>query len=402
MRKEYDTEDAVLLPAGVSGKSLTCVRSLGSKGVRTIVASSKRSVPAAASRYCDEHVTVPSAYQDLLAYKEAILALASRENVRTIIPSREVDAFVLSRYRSSFADHVEPIWPPMETLRKVQDCLLVPDVAAAADVPIPETVSFDDVEDWQRERIVKPRYALLTGAYVDSLSARECNGRLSPIHPTPGVEPDRDEVLSAMDGHVPIVQSYTPIEHEYSFRALYDHGEPVLTSLRRQIRGQTYAGGASVYRELVEIPELSALGRRVLDELDWHGLATVQFIENADTGEYELLEVNPRTWTSIPTDVRAGADYPYAFYLLATGQADEIDTDHEIGFGTHLLFGELQYLKSVAFDDYPNAPRPALSEAVSAVLRSTYEHPHFDYLVADDAAPFVRGVLNVLEERVSS
>jgi len=56
----------------------------------------------------------------------------------------------------------------------------------------------------------------------------------------------------------------------------------------------------SVYRDLVEDDRIETLGRRLLDHLDWHGLATVQFIKSAETGDYWLLEVNPRTWTSIP------------------------------------------------------------------------------------------------------
>ncbi|MFC7095834.1 ATP-grasp domain-containing protein [Halobaculum marinum] len=395
-------ERTVLIPAGVSAKSLTCVRSLGSKGVRTVVASSDPAVPASASKYCDEHVLTPSPYEDLIAYKETLVALASREAVRAIIPSREVDAFVLSRYREEFAEHVAPLWPTMDTLRKVHDGLLLADVAAAAGVPTPETMLFDDVDDWSRELIIKPRYSVLTSEYVDNLTERDCDGRLSPIHPAPGERPDRAEVLRAMFGHVPVVQSYAPIEHEYSFRALYDEGEPVATSLRRQVRGKSYAGGASVYRELVDIPELADLGSRILDELDWHGLATVQFIERADTGEYEFLEVNPRTWTSIPTDVRAGADYPYFYWQVATGDRDAVDPTHDLGPGTHLLFGEIQYLASVLTAEYPNAPKPAFVDAVREVVGSILARPAFDYLTLDDPNPFVQGAINQLRSGVRS
>lgn len=385
---------AILIPADVSAKSLTCVRSLGTKGIRTVVASWKPSVPASASRYCDEYVSVPSPYHDLLAYKDTLLDLAAREDIHTIIPNQEVDAFVLSRYQSEFAEHVVPVCPRQETLRKVHDKLALTDVASAADVPFPETWLFDDVDDWQRELIIKPRYSVLTGEYVDTLLPYECNGRLDPLHPAPGVQPDRDDVLSAMFGHVPLVQTFVPIEYEYSFRALYDRGEPVATSLRRQLRGKTYAGGTSVYRELVELPEVSELGRKILDELEWHGLATVQFIQRSDTKTFELLEVNPRTWSSIPCDVRAGADYPYYYWLLANGRGDEIEPDHELGYGTHLLFGELQYLASVVTHDYPNTPKPAFSTALWDVGRSLIAQPHFDYLVADDPAPFVHGAIN--------
>lgn len=386
----------MVLPATHSAKSLACTRSLGARGIRTIVAAAESDVPAAWSRYCDEVAAVPSPHDDLIGYRDALLSLSARPDVRTIVPNREEDAFVLSRYRDSFADAIEVLEPPFDALAIAHDGKRLAELAAAVDVPVPETRSFDAVADWDRELIVKPRYSILTSDYVDFLAPEECIWRLDPIHPAPGEAPDREHVLETMLGHVPIVQEYVPIEAEYSVRALYDHGEAVATSVRRQDRGMTYAGGASVYRELVENPHLERLARRLLDALEWHGLATVQFIERADGDGYVLCEINPRTWTSIPCDVRAGADYPYFCWLLATDRADEIDPSHEVGVATHLLYGEFQYLLSVLRDEYPNAERPTVATAAREILSSIVAQPHFDYLRPDDPLPFVRGLLSTV------
>jgi len=396
MSPQQNTDSAVLIPSGLSAKSLTCVRSLGSKGITTVVASDEGAVPAIESRYCDESYSIPHRHDDLVAYKDGLLSIATREDIDTIIPNREEDAFVLSKYRDEFADHVEPIWPSMEKLRSVHDGLRLAEIAQDAGVPTPETRLFSEVDNWDEELIIKPRYSILTSEYVEFLSERECGWRLSPIHPTPGVEPDTTTVDESMRGHDPVVQEYVPIKSEYSFRALYDHGEPVATSLRKQTRGRTYAGGASVYREMIQNSELESLGRTILDELDWHGLATVQFIEDANTGHYSFLEINPRTWTSIPTDVLSGADYPYFFSLLASGKGDEIDPNYELGVGTHLLFGELQYLYSVMTDEFPNADKPTIAEAMWEIGTSIYQQPNFDYLVSDDPKPFFRAIRNVI------
>lgn len=386
----------MVVPAAFSAKSLTCVRSLGSKGVHTIIASEDPTVPASASRYCDEVVHVPSPHEDLLDYKDALVSLVSRPDVRAIIPNRESDTFVLSKHREEFDAHVPPLWPNFETISTVHDGLQLADVVDDLGVPVPETRLYDDVDDWGRRLIVKARYSILTSDYDDVLGPGECEPRLGQVHVRPGVEPDRDEVMTRMKGHVPIVQEYVPIRHEYSFRALYDHGEPVATSVRRQLRGETYAGGVSVYKQLVRNPTIERYGRTVLDELDWHGLATVQFIEDEETGEFAFLEVNPRTWTSIPCDVMAGADYPYFYWLLACGLGDRIDPVHEVGFASHQLFGELQYLRSVLFDDIPNADRPRFPAALAEVVSSIYRQPNFDFLSLDDPLPFVRGLRNAV------
>ncbi|MFP4211984.1 MAG: ATP-grasp domain-containing protein, partial [Alkalispirochaeta sp.] len=263
--------------------------------------------------------------------------------------------------------------------------------AEEAGVPVPETQSFDDVDDWDRPLIVKPRYAILAPEYVDFFDPTDCDGQNDPIHHQPGPPPDRDEILEYMLGHVPIVQQYIPIEHEFSVRALYDRGEAVKTSVRRQIRAKSYKGGASVYRELVDRPEIERLGRQLLDHLDWHGLATVQFIESTD-GTLWLVEINPRVWTSITLDVRAGADYPYFYWALATGQRERIIPDHQLDYSMHNIYGELQYLRSILTETESNADRPSLPDGVSAVLSSTYRDPRFDYLVRDDPIPLLRGI----------
>ena len=66
-------DGAALVPLGDSASGLSCVRSLGRRGVRTIAASERSGRPAFTSRYCDESVVVPSPYEDLLAYKDALL-----------------------------------------------------------------------------------------------------------------------------------------------------------------------------------------------------------------------------------------------------------------------------------------------------------------------------------------
>ncbi|WP_224447662.1 ATP-grasp domain-containing protein [Haloprofundus salilacus] len=312
------------------------------------------------------------------------------------MPTREEDTYVLSKYRSEFEPHVTGLWPPYESLAIAQDGYRLAKAAEEVDIPVPKTELLDDVDDWNRELIVKQRYAILTSDYTDSLAEHECEGGgQEPIYLETSVEPDKVAITEAFLGETPIVQECT-WGTEYSYRALFDHGEPVATSLRKQIRGKTYAGGASVYREMTHDETVEGHGRRLLEHLDWHGLATVQFMKDRETGEFKLLEINPRIWGSILLDVRAGADYPYNYWLLATGQRDRIDPTYEVGVASHLLFGELKYLSSVLRDDFPNVERPTFAEALREVGSSLYHQPNFDYLNLRDPRPFAHGVLNTL------
>lgn len=284
------------------------VRSLGRRGIHTTVASEDLADPAHASRYIDETVVVADPFVDVEEYKSDLLSLANRPGVRAIVPFREVDVYALSRYRAEFDDHVATLWPAFDTLRRVHDRMRLVEAGAEAGVPVPRTKLLGEVDDWDRELIVKARYALLAGEYADELPSDTIREVGRTRYLEPGREPDRAAIREAM-GHTPIVQEYVP-GPEYSFRALYDHGDPVVTSQIRQLRAFKYAGGASVCRSSVHVPELEEAGTALLDRLDWHGLAEVEFIEDARTGEFTLMEVNPRIWASISCDVAAGVDFP--------------------------------------------------------------------------------------------
>lgn len=403
---------SVVVPAVGAASSTACLRSLGRRGIHTIAVAEHENAPSLRSRYCKEVIEVPSPTEDLLAYKNALLALAARSDVRTIAPLREAEAYVLSRYRKEFAEHIATPWPSFRTLRDAHDRLRLAEVANAAGVTVPETDPLDAVSDWDRRLIAKARYGALTAEYVDSVAPTEFVEVGSTIYLQLGREPDPERLVAEM-GHVPIVQEYVPGK-EVAFWALYDHGEAVATCQRNRVRGYKYAGGASVYRQTVRIPALERAGRALLDALEWNGLAAVQFMYDEETGELSLMEINPRFWLSLPCAVRAGADFPYYYWQLAGtdpsagrelrsnerasdgGSEPAVNPGYEVGVGTHLLRGEGVYLHSILREDFEYVERPAFTHALWKVLSSIYRQPSFDYLTREDPAPFVRDALNTV------
>jgi predicted ATP-grasp superfamily ATP-dependent carboligase len=391
-----DASGAVVIPTGFDPASYTTVRSLGRRGVTTIVGSEHQNVPAAGSRYCDEFVLLPSPYDDLVAYKDALVALAKRDEVRTIVPIRPHDAYVLSKYADEFAPHVSIPVPEPKILARAHDRVQLAQAATEAGVPFPETCLLDEFEPRSdRGSIVKSRYNVLTGTYLPDL-APEASAVVKLVHHlAPGERPDRHAVVAEM-GHVPIVQAFVPTDEKLMFAALYDHGRAVATFQHRQIRGNSYTGGGGVYRRSMFCPELERVARQLLDHLEWHGLACIEYILDAETGEYKPIEINPRMWQSLPSTVRAGADFPYYYWLQATGRVDEIDAGYELNRGSHLLYGEVGHLLSVLREDSPLVERPAFRDRAREVLASCYAEPEFDYLKLDDPRPFLRGLRQVL------
>jgi predicted ATP-grasp superfamily ATP-dependent carboligase len=389
--------NAAVIPTEYGASAYVCVRSLNKRDIYTIVASEQARVPAAASRYCDEAVRLPSHKDDLLDYRDALLALAERSDVATIIPIRPEDGYLLSKYHSLFAPHVSLPVPSFDALRTVHDRLELARAAEEAGVPVPDTCRLSTVEDWDTERIVKSRYNLVASEYVDHYGPRESTIVKDIEHLQPG---DRLATDAAREQyrHEPIAQEFIPTSGEYMFAGLYDSGEAVSTFQHKQIRGDSYTGGGGVYRKSTDIPALDAVANDLLEHLDWHGLACIEYMRDERTGEFVLTEINPRMWQSLPSTVRAGADFPYAYWLQAMGRVDEIDSSYDIGVGSHLIHGEIGYLMSVLKEDSPLVAKPSLVAAICEIVASCVSEPYFDYLSLDDPGPFFRGILNKMSD----
>ncbi|SEJ08121.1 hypothetical protein SAMN05444271_1201 [Halohasta litchfieldiae] len=161
MVSRIKNKQSVCIPAGLDSRSYSCVRSLSKQGIHTILASIEAEVAAGASRFCDEQIQIPSPKQNILAYRDALLDIASRRDVETILPVRPHDAYLFARYNDLFDPHVSLTTPSSDLLETVTDRLQLAAAAESADVAVPHTRLVTDVDDWSPELIVKSRFNLL-------------------------------------------------------------------------------------------------------------------------------------------------------------------------------------------------------------------------------------------------
>lgn len=394
MRRQGRDGGAVLVTSG----NYATIRSLGKQGVRTVVASEHDDTPVSSSRFCDEVVRIPAPSDGLVKYKNALVGIAARPDVDVVVPTRPEDGYVLSKYADEFAEYAELAVQPFGMLQSVHDRMRLFEAATAAGAPMARTRLLSDVDEFDQPSVIKPRYNVVTADYVEGFGPENYDIVKRVDHVQPGDEPDRDEILAEMR-HDPIVQDYVPSSGKYMFAALYDHGTALSTFQHRQIRGNSYTGGGGVYRRSVYLPELEAAGRALLDHLEWHGLACIEYLRDAETDEFKIIEVNPRLFQSLPSAMRSGADFAYYYWLLATGRGHLVESAYDLGTGSHYLWGELGYLQSVLTDDSPLVDRPRLSTALWEVASSILREPHFDYLHLDDPGPFLHFVYHVAFRR---
>lgn len=123
-------------------------------------------------------------------------------------------------------------------------------------------------------------------------------------------------------GRPPIVQEFVKGKG-VGFFAFYQNGSLKRYYLHRRIRETPHTGGSSTAAETIEHPKAFELGKKLLDDLKWHGPAMVEFKENVETGELKLMEINPKLWGSLELGLAAGVNF--GDLLLRTIKGEELE-----------------------------------------------------------------------------
>jgi len=109
----------------------------------------------------------------------------------------------------------------------------------------------------------------------------------------------------------------------YGHNGFYEHGHPVMTFQHEEVRSVPRRGGSGTRVRLADLPELARMADRLLLELDWSGIAQVEF-KIAANGEFVLMEVNPKVWASYALARWSG----HPIIATATCRALGIDLTH--------------------------------------------------------------------------
>jgi predicted ATP-grasp superfamily ATP-dependent carboligase len=118
---------------------------------------------------------------------------------------------------------------------------------------------------------------------------------------------------------LPIVQEYI-VGEGYGFFAFYDEGVCKRIFSHHRLREYPVTGGASVCAESYHDEKLKDYGTRLLDALKWNGVAMVEFKKDRNSGDYKLMEINPKFWGSLQLALSAGVAFDEYMVQKALGQ----------------------------------------------------------------------------------
>lgn len=380
----------VLVTDASRGSAVACIRSLGRRGWRVTAADHARHSPGFRSRYATDRLRYPdpSARADDAA--AAILEAADRTGVDLVIPVTDEIGLPLAARREWFEGVARLALPRAGAMAEAHDKARTLALAERLGVPVPATVDVGSADEALEAAgqlgwpvVIKPQ---------SSRVARE-DGTIDAFTVSYAADPaSLRERMAALEGRTRVLlQRWRPGEG-HGVELLADRGRALAAFQHRRIREVPVTGGASALRESVALdPVLLDHARRLLEALEWTGLAMVEFRVTPDGPE--LMEINGRIWGSLPLAVRAGMDFPGRLAdLLLDGPppADvPLATDYRVGVRARNLRLDLAWIGNVALGRrrYPELPWPSRGAAVGALASLADPRIADDLFERDDPGP---------------
>jgi predicted ATP-grasp superfamily ATP-dependent carboligase len=280
---------------GLLHAGLALVRSLGRDGIPVEGIALREQEFGLHSRYL-RSTRVVEGEEGLL---EALRSAAAHGRP-VLFPERDENVEAVLRRWDDVRELADvPLPDDPDVTRRLRRKDLLPEVAAAADVPSPRTVHADSIETIRAAGLRPPLLLKAVEGQEFALSFGE----------KAFVARDLDEAVAAWKrakerGFDTIVQELVPDSHEhvYSLFAYIGRaGEPLASVVGRKVRQGPLRLGTSAVFAAGHDDEVHELGHRLLRSAGYTGLAHVELVRDPRDGQLKLLEVNtrPPIWAGI-------------------------------------------------------------------------------------------------------
>jgi len=284
----------VLVTNGNSRMALCIIRELKKKRHEVIVADHVKNSMCFFSNKVDKKFIYPSPYSKPEHFIEKIKEQVISLNIDSIIPVHE-ETFLISKNKNALKSIVYLSVPDYEAILKVHNKDILYKLLQSHSICTPKTIAlnefknFNEIRDKFSGRIVlKPRQG---GGNWGIFLLDIKNGYMAQI--------ENYLKLTKIDPLRVLVQEWIPIKEKFSHVVIYQNGLFIQDFADRHLRDVPLSGGAGVLRRSCNPLQMTPISKKLFDAIGWHGIAEVEYVTHAETGEFYLIEINPRIWGGI-------------------------------------------------------------------------------------------------------
>ena len=276
---------------------------------------------------------------DPARYALEVAARVQELGVRVLLPVTDASVEAILAGRKHFGSSVALPFPALATYRKASDKAAILEYAREAGLAVPETVALDAPDAALPERgffpaVLKPHRSVSSGRRLGVQfvsSADDARTALRALHTVAFPVLLQRRVRGPGEG----------------LFLLRWNGRVVAEFAHRRLREKPPEGGVSVYRESIALDgNLAAAGRRLLEALDWQGVAMIECKRDQVTGQHVLMEINGRLWGSLQLAIDAGVDFPRLLVTCALGGSERARPApcYRVGVRSRWFWGDVDHL----------------------------------------------------------
>ena len=333
---------SVVVTNASGAKALVITRSLGRNGIDVITTDSEKFSAAFFSKYSKGHFLCPSPGKSPLEFITVLEKEVKKRAIDVLMPINSVETLLISKYKSKFEPYTKVPFADHSKMIQLHNKEQLMKIATEIDLPIPKTYTIENVNEIQNIAKVIEYPAVIK--LKDATSSRGIQYVYS-----------EDEFVYMYKHFIvkyklnpssyPIVQEYIPGDG-YGVSVLFNQGDIRALFTHKRLREYPITGGPSTLRESVRHQEMEKIAMELLEYVNWHGVAMVEFKLDKRTNKPVLIEVNPRFWGSINQAIVSGVDFPYLLYKMATDGDIKPVLNYKLGVRTRFLMNDLRALFS--------------------------------------------------------
>lgn len=315
----------MLLTYGWVRSSYAALRNLTAHGLRVVIGDTCKIGMCQFSRWKSASLNYQNPFKNERDFLDTLTTYISKNKVKVLLPSHD-ETVVIAKNRHLFPPTCEIPLAPVDLLELANNKSKSQKFAYKHRLPTAERIQYHSLSELQ-ESLFKGNYGRLVIRLQKSNSAKgvfyandnaDCIEIIEMLIKKHGLD----------DTRLPVVQKFVQGEG-WGVSCLYWNGERIAHFTHRRLREKTETGGTSTLREHQPNEYLEEMAFVLLDKLNWHGLAMVEFKFDPETRNGWFIEINPRLWGSIHLAISAGVEFPWLLYLCATEGADVAKRYHE-------------------------------------------------------------------------
>lgn len=326
-----------ILLLGAGTQAFAIIQRLYKAGNRIFILTSEKGNYADCSRYADTVIYNSYEEKDIAFLKDAI----TQHNIDVVIPMGDDSAEFLSRNKAELESVVHFKMPDYNDFLKGYDKNKLMSLCREKGYPYPTTIDLSTVD-------YKDKKAFDDFPYP---------GLLKPNCTTGG------RGMRIVHNYDELVETYPEIKRDFGechlqkfIKAggrqvkvqLYvnEKGELLNHSVLNKVRWYPVKGGSSCCSVTIEDERMVRICHNILKDISWVGFADFDAIEDPDTKELLIMEINPRLPACIGAAVEAGVNWGQ---IIVDDYLGREQKKYEYRLGVvlrHLGFDVLWFLKS--------------------------------------------------------